>query len=211
MQESSAFWRRHVWRGLIIAALLAIALSYAFNSVAYRVFSAPGNSMLPVIESGDHIYVFKYAYLLAAPKRGDIIVFWHPALNTHFTKRIAGLPGDRIEMRDGGPVINGVAATRREVEPLQMETGKKPVAQFEEMLPGGPTYRTIDIFRGFRDNREVINVPQGHYFVLGDNRDDSNDSRFAEIGFIPEDMIEGRVVSRYWSGREKRYATKGVH
>jgi len=199
-----------MWHWLVGAVLLLVALGFAFNNLAYRAFSAPGNSMIPVIENGDYIYVFKYAYLLMPPERGDIIVFLHPTLNSHFMKRIAGLPGDTIQMRGGMPVINGVSATRREVEPLQMAESEKPVKQFEETLPTGARYRTIDLFPGFRDNTDLFEVPPGHVFVLGDNRDDSNDSRFPEFGFIPLGKIEGKIVSRYWSGREQRYAWKRV-
>jgi len=187
-----------------VAALLLLALPPVFKSVAYLPFSAPGHSMVPAVRYGDYVYVSRYAYLFRSPQRGDVIVFMNARLNSHFMKRIAGLPGDTIQMQGGVPVINGVAAARREMEPLHMTPGEKPVAQFEETLPGGPSYRTIDLFRGFRDNTGLFEVPEGHYFVLGDNRDDSNDSRFAEFGFIAGEKIEGKVVWRYWSGPEKR-------
>lgn len=216
---SKAFSNRNIPRILVAGLLLALLAAFVFRSVAYQEFSVPGNSMSPVVHDGDYIRVNKYAYLISAPKRGDLIVFWHPGLKTHYLKRVIGLPGDNVQMQGGAPVINGVVAQRREIAPYQMSLGRsdgekaaaqKPVTQFEETLPDGVRYHTLDLFRGMRDNTDPFSVPPGAYFVLGDNRDDSNDSRFAAFGFVPESMIVGRAVTRYWDGAARREVSEGI-
>jgi signal peptidase I len=146
--------------------------------------------------------------LFDEPERGDVVVFKLPRDNaTDYIKRIVGLPGDRIQVTDGVLIINGVAVKRERVGDF-VETnayGKsRRIAQFMETLPNGRRYETLDIdFQGSHDNTEVFVVPEGHYFAMGDNRDNSLDSRVpAErggVGFIPAENLIGRAEIIFFS------------
>src|SRR5262249_23584842 len=133
--------------------------------------------------------LFKGRILRTAPERGDVVVFRLPT-NTHidYIKRIIGLPGDRIQMRHGRLYINDVPVevTRDGDVTLPTRSGEvKAIARYNETLPGGKTHIILDeIHEGPADNTPVYVVPDGDYFMMGDNRDNSQDSRYqAEVGF----------------------------
>ena len=166
-----------VWRGLRENfTLLAIALCLAF---LMRTFIAepryiPSDSMLPTLHIGDRLVVEKMSYLLHPPKFGDIVVFQPPAelqsrgytKNQAFIKRVIGKPGEIITIADGKVYVNG--------QPLKEDY----IAETPE-LPFPP-----------------VKVPKDEFFVMGDNRNDSNDSRY--WGFLPTKNIIGRAVFRFW-------------
>ena len=140
--------------------------------------------------------------LFDSPERGDVVVFKLPRDNkTDYIKRIVGLPGDRIQVTNGVLIINGEAVKRERVGDF-VETnayGKtRRIARFMETMPNGRRYETLDLdFQGSHDNTDVYLVPQGHYFAMGDNRDNSLDSRvpaaFGGVGFIPAENLVGRA------------------
>ena len=141
------------------------------------------------------------------PKRGDVAVFKLPT-NTNFdyVKRVIGLPGDRIQMRDGVLFINGEAVKKERVEDYvdtEGEGGGHPIQQYEETLPNGVKYRVLDQQPGSSgsvDNTDQYVVPADHYFMMGDNRDNSEDSRFLDaVGYVPEENFVGPVVLRFWT------------
>ena len=162
----------------------------------------------------------------SVPKRGDVVVFRVPAENADLIKRVIGLPGDRVEMRGGQLVLNGQAVRReplppvavpvsinspcRTIEPAEptvVAVGNRRDCMFKaylETLPGGPSFTTLDqVANGEGDNFGPVEVPAGHLFLMGDNRDDSLDSRFpgfqGGIGMVPLEDLIGRAIVTFWS------------
>ena len=165
---------------------------------------------------GDYIVVSKYAYgysryslpgspsLFAArifagePRYGDVVVFRLPRdPSTDYVKRVVGLPDYRIQMIKGALNLNGTPVKRARIEDFvdpdasgRTTRGK----QWRETLPNGASYITLDLVdEGFYDNTGVYTVPAGHYFMMGDNRDNSQDSRTAQVGYVPLENLIGRV------------------
>lgn len=146
--------------------------------------------------------------LFDSPERGDVVVFKLPRDNkTDYIKRIVGLPGDRIQVTNGVLIINGEAVKRERVSDF-VETdafgNTRRIARFMETMPNGRRYETLDLeFQGSHDNTDVYLVPEGHYFAMGDNRDNSLDSRvpaaFGGVGFIPAENLVGRAEIIWFS------------
>jgi signal peptidase I len=173
--------------------LVAIVVAFLLAIRAYWVgpYNAASSSMLPAITNGDHFLVFKQ---YPTPERGDIVVYAPPAYpNTSYVHRLIGMPGDRIQMLDGQLHINGRPVERSQIEDYVYDGTR--VKQWREILPNGVTHYTIDIMdKGFYDNTPVYIVPKDHYFMMGDNRDNSTDSRVqSRIGMVPRKNLIGRV------------------
>jgi len=184
-----------------LAALGMAAISYLFLTVAsYNILSG---SMEPTLEVGDRLIAERYAYRMDGtdtakmPRRGDIIVFSRKG-NTYL-KRVEGLPGDRVQLRNGRLYINGGLVQRAYVRALDYTDylgAENHVKLYRETLPGGRSYAIYEhTDQGMADNTALYIVPKGSYFVLGDNRDDSLDSRFlAHMGFIKSNEIRGKAT-----------------
>ena len=133
------------------------------------------------------------------PQVGDIIVFKYPEQpSINYVKRLIGLPGDEIQVKKSQLYINGRKLDRRQVDDfieIDIKTGKEiRIKQFVETLPNGKEHLILDEYDDFfMDNTDVYKVPEGHYFFMGDNRDHSQDSRFASVGFVKEELLLGRV------------------
>jgi len=179
-----------------------------FRSFLFEPFKIPSGSMIPTLLIGDFILVNKYAYGLrlpvlntkflsvGEPERGDVIVFRYPVdPSVSFIKRLIGLPGDTISYRDKRLYVNGEPLETEELgryssQDVKCTTPRKDAVQFSEIL-GDVTHKVLlHEASGSRDGQWV--VPEGHYFVMGDNRDRSNDSR--EWGYVPEENLMGRAV-----------------
>lgn len=215
------------WKAIVILILL-IPLLWSplvlFRFVLYQPFSIPSGSMAPTLMVGDYVFAAKYAYgygrysfpfapswisgrvLAAAPEHGDIVVFRTPKdTSVDYVKRVVGLPGDRIQMRQGQLILNDRPVTRAALEygladnACGVDGGVK-VKRWREALANGASYVTFDcVDNGFLDNTSVFTVPPGHFFVLGDNRDNSTDSRMSTFGFVPMDNLVGKVTRIFWS------------
>lgn len=204
--------------------LYAILIALVIRTVAYSPRSIPSESMLPTLLVGDYLFVSKFAYgysryslpfgppifsgrILEGPvKRGDVVVFKLPRDNeTDYIKRVIGLPGDSIQMKNGVLYLNGRAVPREAAGSFEISKGSMSfsVPQFRETLPNGVTYITLDALRnGPADNTQVFNVPEGHIFAMGDNRDNSLDSRAPftiGVGYIPIENVIGRAEVLFYS------------
>jgi signal peptidase I len=201
---------------LLHAGLIAIFVRIFF----FQPFNIPSGSMQSTLLIGDYLFVSKLSYgysrysfpwgvnlfsgriFAAQPKRGDVVVFKTPRDNsTDYIKRVIGLPGDSIEVRDGIVWLNGAAIPRRRVTDFVEEFEDNRVRRtprYEETLPSGVKYLVLDQTpTGRGDTFGPVTVPAGHYFMMGDNRDNSADSRTSPInqgvGFVPFENLVGRA------------------
>ncbi len=224
-RESSAF-------DLAVVLLEAVAIAIVIRIFLFQPFNIPSGSMIPTLLVGDYLFVSKYSYGYSkysfpfglnlfqgrfpdwAPERGDVVVFKTPRDNsTDYIKRLVGLPGDRIQMIGGVLNINGQPVKRERVADVVEDTKCGPnqvVHQYREILPNGRSYLTQKLSEtckigrfGAADNTEVFVVPPKHYFMMGDNRDDSADSRFSTedngVGYVPAENLEGRARILFFS------------
>ncbi|MFM9938024.1 MAG: signal peptidase I [Hyphomicrobiaceae bacterium] len=172
-----------------------------------RPFYAPAGSMQPVIEAGDYLMADMIAYRQSDPQRGDIVLVRKEA-RVIYVKRLMGLPGETIELRRGVVWLNGKEVPRRKIADVvsrdnaRQGTGR-PTPAYEEVLPEGRRIIVLDEMpNGPGDNFGPVKVPAGHYFFLGDNRDNSADSRMAVnrygLGFVRREQILGRASFVFW-------------
>jgi signal peptidase I len=204
-------------------ALIAIVLALLIRSFLFEPFNIPSGSMKPTLLVGDYLFVNKmdygysrYSFPLglmpiegriggAEPQRGDVIVFKKPTdVSVNYIKRLIGLPGDRIQVKRGVLHINGEAVPREFIDRRVVEddSGQEiEVSEYLETLPGGAQHAIYeDNDQGPLDNTDVYNVPEGHYFMMGDNRDHSEDSRvIREVGFVPHENLVGRADFLFFS------------
>jgi signal peptidase I len=188
--------RKGRWITELIVIVIIVLLIRAFVAQAYNI---PSGSMKPTLLVGDFILVNKLVYRFSEPQRGDIVVFKYPIdPNIDFIKRIIALPGEEVEVRNNQVFINGKPLPLIEVGRGE-ENGIRKVI-YEEVLPDGKKHK-VQFYEDFpfskRDFGPVV-VPPNHYFVMGDNRDNSEDSRY--WGFVPRENIVGKAFVIYFSG-----------
>jgi signal peptidase I len=199
---------------VVRTVVIALALAVLMRTVFYQPFTIPSASMEPGLVEGDYIAVSKFSYGWSRaslplsppvfsgrifgrdPRRGDVVVFRSAADGrTAVIKRVIGLPGDKVQVRGGAVFVNGEAIPRRALG--TSETGRVPAALVQESKPSGRPYLTLDQGPGRQgDDTAVFETPVGSYFVMGDNRDNSLDSRWPVgfgMGFIPAENVVGRA------------------
>ena len=190
---------------LCLVAMMVVSsvddISFGKIQLGARSFSIPAGSMAPAMLVGDIVIADTRAYQSADPQRGDVVIFRLPKdPSIDYTKRVIGLPGERVQMVDGIVQINGAPVPQQSVDGVKSpEEGA--VTRYTETLPGGISHTTQHLVSNAPgDNTQEYVVPEGHYFVLGDNRDNSSDSRFhAGVGFVPRENIYARVGGVIWS------------
>ncbi len=208
----------------------ALIIALVIRTFLFQPFNIPSGSMKNTLLVGDYLFVSKYSYGYSKysfplslplfsgrlpgdwlPERGDVVVFRLPRdPDVDYIKRVIGLPGDKIQVIDGDVHINGKAVKREPVAPwVDVEEGvrEQPVKRWKETLPSGKTFYTLDLVdNGFADNTQVYTVPPGHYFMMGDNRDNSTDSRFSQVGMVPLENIVGKAQIIFFSVYQGEHA-----
>lgn len=202
--------------GLFLGAIVvAGGLIACLRVFVFQPFSIPSSSMTPTLVVGDYVLVSKVSYgygpyslpLATAglsrrvpanwlPQRGDVVVFRGAGKTpVDFIKRVVGLPGDRIQMTKNVLSINGVAVPRERMGDAAVEGSGQGATRYRETLPNGISYATLALSdSGPLANTQQFSVPPGHYFVLGDNRDNSVDSRMLDqVGYVPAEAMIGRA------------------
>ncbi len=224
-----------LWFVFKLALIVALFRSFLFSP-----FNIPSESMLPGLMNGDYLLAAKWPYgfsrhslpfdaplipgrvLADQPERGDVVIFKHPLDGTDYIKRVIGLPGDTVAMREGRLVLNGREVPKQPIAgfvlPVSPNTacawGAQVVrdadgarciyARFRETLPGGRSYDVLDFGPTPQDDFVPVIVPEGRLFLMGDNRDNSQDSRFPAmpaggIGLVPMENLVGRASVIMWS------------
>lgn len=183
------------WLRELLIVIIVVLLIRAFLVQAYNI---PSGSMKPTLLVGDFILVNKLVYRFSEPQRGDIVVFkWPLNPNIDFIKRIIGMPGDTIEVRGEKVFLNGQEVPLRLIESMEEDGITKLI--YEEVLPNGLKHKIALYDSPLIERRNVyIKIPEGYYFVMGDNRDNSEDSRY--WGLLPKENIVGKAFVIYFSG-----------
>lgn len=236
----------------------ALLIAGVFRTLFFQPFWIPSGSMKDTLLVGDFLFVNKMAYgysryscpfamcpfsgriMGSEPEQGDIVVFRHPVNGNDFIKRLVGMPGDRVQFREGRLLLNGEVVPHEddgvfsEIFEKQGPLGSYPRCtnapvgeggdcqkdKFRATLPNGASHSVLNIGDSFGDNTPEFTVPEGHYFFAGDNRDNSQDSRYAQsvggVGFVPFENLIGRAdrvmfssagarMVYFWTWRSDRF------
>ncbi len=214
------------WQDLLRILIYALLIALVERTLFFQPYNIPSGSMEDTLLVGDFLFVEKFAYGYSRyslpfgryltsfgrvwthdPARGDVAVFALPSEpERDFIKRIVGLPGDRVQVVHGVLYLNGALIPKIRVSDyVEVENGYlQHIARYRETLPGGKSYYVLDREAdGVNDNTPVYTVPAGHYFMMGDNRDDSDDSR-GVVGYLPAENLIGRAEFKFFSIDERK-------
>lgn len=203
----------------------AVLIALLVRTFAYEPFNIPSGSMIPTLLVGDYLFVSKFSFgyskhslpfslplipgrvMESQPERGDVVVFKLPSdTSQDYIKRVIGLPGDTVQVTNGRLYINNKMVERERIEDYILTDGtgrSAAVAQYLETLPNGRVHRILELFgdQGPSDNTEPFTVPEYHFFMMGDNRDNSADSRAfpSRFRFVPIENLVGRAEFLFYS------------
>ena len=215
--------------GNLKSIIIAIFIALLIRSFIFEPFNIPSGSMKPNLLVGDFIFVSKYSYGFSKhslpfsiplipgkifsniPERGDVVVFKTPENNrTDYIKRLIGLPGDKIQIKNGIIFINGSEILRMKLDNF-IDTDEdlieieKRVRQYKEYFYN-KEFNVLDLVDNFQyDNTQLFTVPENHFFVMGDNRDNSVDSRSFQVGFVPFKNLVGKAQFIFFSLENSRF------
>jgi signal peptidase I len=219
--QGFGFWRT-ITSFAVASFVPAFLIAILIRIFLFQPFNVPAASMMPTLLVGDYFFVSKYAYgythyslpfsprlfsgrlFASEPQRGDVVVFRLPKDDSvDYVKRIVGLPGDRIQMIDDVLQINGQPVKHERIDDfVAKDNGAvERIRRYRETLPNGVSYTVLSVGdNGFYANTPVYTVPAGHYFVLGDNLDNSTDSRvLSQVGHVPFENLVGRAAIIFYS------------
>ena len=228
MKSSDKAQDKSGWLDTIKTLFIAGLIAISFRSVIAEPFNIPSGSMIPTLLVGDYLFVSKFSYgysrhsfpfsaapisnrvMASTPERGDVAVFRLPSnVSVDYIKRVVGLPGDRIQVKRGILHINGQAVERRLVGNGNITSGQSSLVtqRYEEVFPDGHRHIIQEVSDNqIFDNTPEFTVPDGHYFMMGDNRDNSRDSRSSSVGFVPFENFIGRAEFLFFShGGDARF------
>jgi signal peptidase I len=200
----------------------ALIIALVIRTFLFQPFNIPSGSMEATLLVGDYLFVSKYSYgyshyslpfsppifsgrvWTGTPERGDVVVFRLPKDDSSdYIKRVIGLPGDRIQMINGILHINGQPVKRERISDYVDEEGGRArrIKRWRETLPNVVSYETLDLQdNGYLDNTPEYVVPTGNYFMMGDNRDNSTDSRvLSQVGYVPHENLIGKAQIIFFS------------
>ncbi|MDB9872072.1 signal peptidase I [Alphaproteobacteria bacterium] len=207
-----------LFKTLMVAGSIAII----FRSIFFEPFNIPSGSMIPSLLVGDYLFVSKYSYGYSkysfpfgvmpindrvfdnSPERGDVIVFRKPGDETiDYIKRLVGLPNDTIQVKEGILFINGKSVNRIKTNIGKMKDiygNEKILTEYKEIFEGSNYHKILEYsdIDNFDDTIE-FKVPKDHFFFMGDNRDNSRDSRSSEVGFVPKKNLIGKAQIIFFS------------